>query len=239
MQSLPPAKPCSKCGERKSLTDFPIDKRKRDGHAAECKACRNAASRTYRAPYRKCTECKQRKPVAEFSTQRICTECKSHKACKVCGDRLPLTAFDGYHGLVCRACRKQRDSDRYRADRERILARNAEWRKHNAQPDSPYRIRQRHLQRERKAHIKRVVYEHYGGFVCACCGETEPIFLTIDHINNDGNKHRRETGKVETAYWLYLNGLPDGFRVLCYNCNIGRARNGGVCPHEAQRRKAA
>lgn len=28
-------------------------------------------------------------------------------------------------------------------------------------------------------------------------------------------------------------GFPPSFRVLCYNCNSGRARNRGVCPHQA------
>jgi hypothetical protein len=25
----------------------------------------------------------------------------------------------------------------------------------------------------------------------------------------------------------------DTFQVLCFNCNIGRERNGGMCPHKA------
>jgi hypothetical protein len=28
------------------------------------------------------------------------------------------------------------------------------------------------------------------------------------------------------------HGYPEGFQVLCMNCNWGRYRNGGVCPHE-------
>src|ERR1019366_4483037 len=33
----------------------------------------------------------------------------------------------------------------------------------------------------------------YGG-KCACCGETERIFLTIDHIGGGGAEHRRQFG---------------------------------------------
>ena len=68
--------------------------------------------------------------------------------------------------------------------------------------------------------------------------------LTIDHVNNDGSKHRREIGKlykypdgrralVTDIYgWLEKNGFPDGFQVLCYNCNISKHRNKGVCEHK-------
>lgn len=79
--------------------------------------------------------------------------------------------------------------------------------------------------------IKEKVYLHYGGYKCNCpgCNITEPLALTIDHVNNDGNKHRKK------RYWsifgyLYKNNFPEGFQVLCYNCNCGRARNNGICP---------
>jgi hypothetical protein len=70
-----------------------------------------------------------------------------------------------------------------------------------------------------------------------CCGETEPLFLTLDHINGGGNKHRREikeSGKGSGSFyeWLKRNGYPPGFQVLCQNCNVGKWRNGGVCPHQ-------
>jgi len=35
--------------------------------------------------------------------------------------------------------------------------------------------------------LKTMVYNHYG-WLCNCCGETTPKFLTIDHVNNDGYK---------------------------------------------------
>jgi ABC-type uncharacterized transport system substrate-binding protein len=32
--------------------------------------------------------------------------------------------------------------------------------------------------------------------------------------------------------WLARNGYPSGFQILCMNCNHGKSRNGGVCPHQ-------
>lgn len=80
--------------------------------------------------------------------------------------------------------------------------------------------------------IKQEVVKHYGG-ECACCGQSELTFLTIDHVNNDGARHRQEIGGAhELRAWLKANRYPEGFQVLCFNCNDGRHFNGGTCPHE-------
>jgi hypothetical protein len=81
------------------------------------------------------------------------------------------------------------------------------------------------------------VYEALGGARCACCGETTIEFLTIDHVNGDGAKHRRRLkesggyGGLSLYRSIKRAGFPPDFQVLCYNCNVGRHRNGGVCPH--------
>lgn len=71
----------------------------------------------------------------------------------------------------------------------------------------------------------------YGGRVCACCGERQILFLTIDHINGHGTKESRKDRRYIYVR-LRQQGYPKGYRVLCYNCNCGRARNGGICPHK-------
>ena len=77
-----------------------------------------------------------------------------------------------------------------------------------------------------------LVIKHYskGKFECACCGEKEYRFLAIDHINNDGAKHRKDVKAVNITWWLVKNGYPEGFQILCSNCNFGK-RVTGVCPH--------
>ena len=70
---------------------------------------------------------------------------------------------------------------------------------------------------------------HYGG-VCACCGEADVRFLTFDHVDGGGNRHLIQIGN-KLLDWLRRHGWPAGFQVLCFNCNSGRAINGGVCPH--------
>jgi hypothetical protein len=86
--------------------------------------------------------------------------------------------------------------------------------------------------REKRIENKLIAFNAYGGAKCVCCGETEFIFLTIDHINNNGNEHRMEIGKGSIYPWLKANNYPKGFQVLCFNCNQGKHINGGICPHK-------
>lgn len=92
----------------------------------------------------------------------------------------------------------------------------------------------REYSQEYRERTRDAVFEAYGGYVCACCGETEPLFLTIDHIHNDGASHRKSIngGGTRLYDWLRARNYPDGFQVLCLNCNMGKHRNGGVCPHK-------
>lgn len=77
--------------------------------------------------------------------------------------------------------------------------------------------------------LKSETFKHYGNNECACCKEREELFLGLDHINNDGNK---DTYSGKGLYYkLKRLGWPEGFRVLCHNCNLGRYLNGGECPH--------
>jgi hypothetical protein len=91
-----------------------------------------------------------------------------------------------------------------------------------------------------KLQLKIQTFEAYGGCKCVCCGESDPEFLTLDHINLDGGDQRRkESSSGKNWGWgghhlfrqLRKNGFPPGFQVLCMNCNFGKTRNNGVCPH--------
>jgi predicted restriction endonuclease len=84
--------------------------------------------------------------------------------------------------------------------------------------------------------LRTEVLAHYG-HRCACCGETENRFLSIDHINNDGAEHRRQS-KLQAGNpmyrWLKKNNFPQDFQLLCHNCNMAKGFY-GQCPHEESR----
>ena len=76
----------------------------------------------------------------------------------------------------------------------------------------------------------------YGG-CCVCCSESEPVFLTFDHMAGGGAQHRREDPLAQRSMgtWLIKNSYPAGFRILCFNCHraiqAGPKHLGGICPH--------
>lgn len=88
--------------------------------------------------------------------------------------------------------------------------------------------------RDNWTRLQQRIYDAYGAR-CVCCGETNRLFLTIDHVNGDGNVQRRELGMGNRRILLIIinQGFPPEYQIQCYNCNCGRARNGGICPHVA------
>lgn len=84
-----------------------------------------------------------------------------------------------------------------------------------------------------RAQIDRIAaLDHYGGS-CAFCGETLYVFLSIDHINNNGCQHRKtmcngSNNSINIGAWLRRNKYPAGFQVLCMNCNHAKGRVGEV-----------
>jgi len=89
--------------------------------------------------------------------------------------------------------------------------------------DSDYKEKIRVNDKQKRVKRRKVVIETYGGR-CVCCGESEPLFLSIDHINEDGAKHRaeimgcpkkgRRIGSTVFYKWLEKNGFPEGFQVF-------------------------
>ena len=69
---------------------------------------------------------------------------------------------------------------------------------------------------------------------CRCCGENfHADFLSVDHI--DGRKHlpekEKKLGGVSMNKWLKKNNYPEGFQILCMNCNMTSGMY-GTCPHQ-------
>jgi len=91
------------------------------------------------------------------------------------------------------------------------------------------------LAREENQRLRDEVFDAYGG-ECACCGEARKEYLSIDHKNGNGKKHRKEIGATGSGglyRWLKQNNYPEGFQVLCFNCNCGK-ENYSVCPYDKE-----
>lgn len=75
------------------------------------------------------------------------------------------------------------------------------------------------------------------GNKCSCCGESNPAFLTLDHVAGGGQRERRELGGgVMSIYHKAIrDGFPSCYQILCFNCNCARAfRGDGICPHRRE-----
>lgn len=141
--------------------------------------------------------------------------------CSVCGadisDKHARWARGLCHNCYCKD-HHDRNEERLKAYREHYNHNNAE------------QMRDKRIARLAMLRLEMIVA--FGG-KCKCCGESEPAFLTLDHVNNDGSIERRVRSNRQTIQLLKKLGWPkDGYQLLCYNCNMGKARNGGVCPHK-------
>lgn len=86
-------------------------------------------------------------------------------------------------------------------------------------------------QRNYYRRVKEKLLNHYGNR-CACCGETEEAFLTIDHVNGNGSLERKQyRTTVQMGVSIIRRGFPSDYQILCFNCNNGKRRT-GVCPHQ-------
>lgn len=157
------------------------------------------------------------------------TRYEERRAAGLCGRCGKAAPVDGE--TACAACKEY--AARHRSNltdeqRQKRTQTNREWQKRNADKlakrDKRYRDK-----------LKQDILDHYG-VVCACCGESNPLFLTLDHINGGGNKHRLTLfGRPQAGNAFYRKirgmGYPDGFQTLCWNCNMAKAHY-GYCPHQ-------
>ena len=179
--------------------------------------------------------------------------------CRKCGIEKPIAAFTRwtksagngrpYRLRTCTECHRIQATARHtawrEANRDHMRSYSRTSRKRwlaSLTPDKKQVVNDKLAKRarERRDNLKAAVYLAYGGAVCACCGETEPLFLSIDHVNNDGYEHRKQhgwarAGGEQLMRWIANNGFPKDYQILCMNCNHGKSRNGGICPHELEK----
>jgi len=108
---------------------------------------------------------------------------------------------------------------------------------------TPEKARERYEKaRARTVALRYEVFSHYCGGGephCKCPGCTTRFieFLQLDHVNGNGNAHRKEnnlgTGGARLWAWVKKMGYPPGFQVLCRNCN-GAKFTRPQCPLHGQ-----
>lgn len=98
------------------------------------------------------------------------------------------------------------------------------------------RERSAYNRRQWTARLRLQVIDYYtqGTRKCMCphCPTVGHEFLTIDHVHNDGNTHRKTIKSALMPRWVIKNNYPPNIQILCWNCNAAKQFYGnGVCPH--------
>jgi len=155
-------------------------------------------------------------------TVKKCNTCKIFKKSKYFYKRT-----DSKDGLFseCVSCCKLRSKE-YRKN-------NVEQIRKNGNSEAAIKCRERYRHRFRKN-----VLNKYGN-KCACCGETESKFMSIDHVYGRKNKKYKKEPKSHNLLYLYLskkNKRLSEYQLLCYNCNCAKGFY-GVCPHKLRETK--
>lgn len=127
------------------------------------------------------------------------------KKCKKCSEIKDVVNFsktkrykDGFH-IYCKPCRVKLQRV--------VFLKNPET--------------QRSYKRKWNKNLKNQVFEYYCDskeFKCMKCGFSDIRALTLDHIEGQGNKHRKDVGYVYR--WVVKNDFPEGFQILCMNCQF-------------------
>ena len=110
-----------------------------------------------------------------------------------------------------------------RYSKEYRLAHKEERKAYDSTPER--RRNQRLSCKKSEAKIKREVLAHYGNGALACvsCGFDDIRALSIDHINGGGTQHTEGLNRHGGAgfyRWLHKSGYPEGYQVLCMNCQF-------------------
>ena len=200
-------------------------------------------------PTKICTKCNIPKVEEEFRDRK---RGKRHSRCKECAAKYIKEYLDGVPGLKAATSKKSYEKHKqkrlgekktyYSEHAEEVKTRRKQYYEENREvileKAKVYASENRGVVREKtkvyRQSLKMAALMAYGGVQCVCkcgCKEKHPLCLTIDH---DGcTKEQRKREGLGTAFYLWLkqHRYPIGYQVLCFNCNMGRALNGGQCPH--------
>ncbi len=250
-------KKCSKCGVEKEGEEFGFQGKGRRLRA-QCRTCHSITNREWhrrnhpetspkqpaqRFVCRKCGQQTKRGGGRTPTNTGLCLACWEHERCPLGNGKCQKCGSNEvYRRALCLDCCLPVLCNDLKTRRQRFreagLCKNC-----GSELDVPGRkacsgCLDKFRSAGKRAHLalKRRCFELLGGCFCRCCGEDEIDFLSVDHVNNDGGKHRREHGWRAGGMHLYRRLLKrefsaDGLQVLCLNCQMSK-RISGICKHQ-------
>lgn len=233
---------CGHCKEEKSTNHFYKHPTAKYGVGSICASClrtegnRVASARDSTGWYpskegeKLCRTCGEIRPLSHFSKDKhspsgLHTRCRTCCTIKAQERRLKHkvdTARVLPDTVYCSSCKSVLPCEQFSVDRGSKSGRQSVCRDCG-------------IKKREAVRIEGLTHYSQGIPHCACCGETTVEFLSFDHINGGGRKHAEERRKLgepgPLSTWLKKNNFPEGYQVLCHNCNQARGYY-GVCPHQ-------
>lgn len=229
---------CTRCGDavisnrkmcQKHLEESRLKEKRKRERRKNKSVCVRCGQRPPRLGKTQCFTCaNNNKDKYNAAHMDIYYQRRSAGKCVRCGE---LTNKFSVHCDICTVYMRNKDKVRYDKSRESGLCLHC----HKVSPIEGEILcadcKQNNSVRNKEKRVKQkfTIIQHYGG-KCKLCGEKDITVLSIDHIEGRGTEHRRELKKqgTTTYRWLIKNNYPDGFQVLCFNCNMKKHLNGGV-----------
>jgi len=187
---------------------------------------------------KKCSKCKKELGLENFYKD---TTRKSgvYSRCKKCLREYNKKYYLVKHDEILKTQRKynriHRDQRKKYLNLPEVILRRKKYNINHKNDRIIYRFLHKKEELLRRQEIKKECFNAYGGCFCSCCGVEDLIFLTLDHVNNDGNIDRKTNRKAGTNLYIFLrkHQYPDKkrYQVLCMNCQFSKQYNNGICPH--------
>jgi hypothetical protein len=137
----PQSQTCTKCGQTKSLDEFPSEKRRASGKSPRCRAC----AKSYNAQ-------RAQKPRTAIPEAKVCRRCGILKPIQEFGD--DKYTRDG-KATRCIICKKDESADYRKRNPEKVRAATAKWQAEHPVERAAYadKIRERKNARRRERYL--------------------------------------------------------------------------------------
>lgn len=182
---------------------------------------------------KQCSKCKATKSFEDFP-RRAGAKDGLRASCKECISEYQREWRSSNHerelrrGLEYREANRERKREYQRGWRKTNPEHHRGWVNENPEYYRAYfeanHERKLEIQRKHRDSIRQLVFDHYGN-ECARCGSVDR--LELDHINDDGGRHRKELGlgpRAGSAFYqrLVSSGFDTGdyeLQTLCHECH--------------------
>ena len=148
-----------------------------------------------------------RKKLKRREKERKLEERRKRKVCPTCGGKKSLYSKECHKCYLVRVCSKESRAARSRAYYQRY--------------GKGIYIRKTERMKAIRQELKKDVLTYYSvkAFpICAFCGYDDIRALELDHIEEKSWEKGRRGGK-DLYKHLQSLGFPEGYQVLCRNCN--------------------